>query len=189
MRGTLTVLALVVTVSLLHAAEVLAGASAGFTFSTFTGPAFSATVVLNADAVDNNGLVPDQPTVAIKLTKGNTNSGALFLSGYVAKFANGCDGTLGASTPDSNAPGVAAKTDARFLGVDWLPTDVVSALLAPFGVTPDPSHPLVFSDISNAVCTQPSRCRRIGTVSGSSPSRGRCSSGRSSRRAKAPSSL
>jgi len=151
MRRMLTILGLVVMVSLLQAAEARAGAGGIDTYRSFAGPAFSATVVLNADAVHTTGAVPEG-TVAIKLTRGNTSSGVLFDSGIVSGFTNGCDGTNGATTPTGE--GVEAKTNTRFLGTDWLPNAEKTALLAPFGITPDPSHPLVFSDISNAVCTE-----------------------------------
>jgi hypothetical protein len=150
MRRTVTILGLFVVVVALQAADVLAGSVAGDTYGSFSGPAFSATVVLNADDV-TAGDVPNG-TVAIKLTRGNTSSGVLFVSGYVVGFANGCDGTNGAAIVSGE--GVVAKTDTRFLGVDWLTNDAKTALLAQFGITPDPLHPLVFSDINNAVCTQ-----------------------------------
>ncbi len=159
MRRMLAILALVLTGSLFHAAEVLAGASAGTLYVSFTGPALSATVVLNSDSVTDPGscsvtgaACPSQGTVAIRLTKGHVSSGAVFADAYVAGFANGCDGTLGATT--ESGEGVVAKTDARFLGVGgWIPTSVLTSLLAPFELNVDPSN-LAFSDISNPVCTQ-----------------------------------
>lgn len=151
MRRMLTILGLVVMVSLLQAGEVRAGSAAGDTYSSFAGPALSATVVLNADKVSANTAVPNG-TVAIKLTRGNTSSGALFDSGYVSGFQNGCDGTNGALIVSGE--GVVVKTNNRFLGIDWLPPAEKTALLTPFGITSNPSQPLVFSDISNAVCTQ-----------------------------------
>jgi len=72
MRRMLTILGLVVMVSLLQAGEVRAGSAAGDTYSSFAGPALSATVVLNADKVSANTAVPNG-TVAIKLTRGNTS--------------------------------------------------------------------------------------------------------------------
>jgi len=150
MRRMLTILGLVVMVSLLQAGEVRAGSAAGDTFSSFAGPALSATVVLNADKVTASA-VPDG-TVAIRITRGNTSSGALFDSGYVSGFQNGCDGTKGAVIPSGE--GVEVKTNKRFLGVNWLSDAAKTALLAPFGITPNPLQPLVFSDISNATCTQ-----------------------------------
>src|SRR5438093_9884765 len=95
MTRMLTILGLVVVVSLLQAAEGRGGAGAGNTFSSFSGPAFSATVVLNADSVTAGG-VPNG-TVAIRLTRASKSSGVLFDSGYVSSFQNGCDGVHGAS--------------------------------------------------------------------------------------------
>jgi len=157
MRRTLTMVGFVILMSLLQAAEVQAGASAGETFISFTGPAFSATVVLNPDSLTlANCDFPGEPcprgTVAIRLSKGNTNSGAIFADTYVAGFANGCDGNQGASIPSGE--GIEAKTATRFVGVSgWIPSIVETALLALFGITPDTSHPLVFSDVDNPVCT------------------------------------
>ena len=150
MRRMLTILGLVVMVSLLQAGEVRAGSAAIDTYSSFAGPALSATVVLNADTLHGSSVLPG--TVAIKLTRGNTSSGVLYDDGYVSSFAHGCDGINGTATPTGE--GAAVKTNQRFLGKDWLPPAVKSELLAPFGITPDPFHPLVFSDITNAVCTQ-----------------------------------
>jgi hypothetical protein len=151
MRRMLMILGLVVVVSALQAGEVRAGSAAIDTYSSFSGPAFSATVVVNADSVDV-GAVPNG-TVAIRVTRASTSSAVLFDSGYVSGFLNGCDGVRGATTPSFE--GVDAKTNKRFLGTDWIPNAEKFALLAPFGLTPaDPLHPLVFSDISNAVCTQ-----------------------------------
>src|SRR2546422_9359813 len=150
MGRMLTILGLVVMVSLLQPAEVRAGSAGLGTYSSFAGPALGATVVLNADSV-HAGSVPNG-TVAIKLTRGNTSSGVLYDDGYVSGFVNGCDGTNGATTPTGE--GVAVKTNKRFLGQDWLPPAVKTELLTPFGITPDPLQPLVFSDISTAVCTE-----------------------------------
>ena len=153
MRRMLTILGLVVVVSLFQAAEGRAGAGAGSTFSSFSGPAFSATVVLNADSVTVGAGVVPNGTVAIRLTRASKSSGVLFDSCYVSSFQNGCDGDHGTSV--KTFEGVEAKTNKRFLGVDWLPDAEKFALLEPFGLTPaDPFHPLVFSDISGAVCTQ-----------------------------------
>src|SRR5262245_65341379 len=121
MARTMSLLSVVVAVVLLQATEARAGAVAGDVFIGFTGPAFSATVVLNADSVSDpascllpGAACPSQGTVAIRLTKGNVSSGAIFADPFVASFANGCDGTLGATIPSGE--GVQAKTDARFLG-------------------------------------------------------------------------
>ena len=151
MRRMLTILGLVMTVSLLQAADVRGGSAAGDTFSSFAGPALGATVVLNADKVTTTGPVTNG-TVAIKLTRGNTTSGVLYDSDYVSGFQNGCDGTNGAAL--ISGEGVDVKTNKRFLGVDWLSNAAKTALLAPFGITPNILQPLVFSDISNAACTQ-----------------------------------
>ena len=150
MRRMLVTVGLAVIASLLQAAEVRAGAGAGSTFSSFSGPAFGATVVLNADSV-HTGAAPNG-TVALRVTRASTSSAVLFDSGYVSLFQNGCDGTNGATLVSGE--GVAVKTDIRFLGTDWLPDNEKTALLAPFGITSDSLHPLVFSDVSNAVCTQ-----------------------------------
>ena len=151
MRRMLTILGLVVMLSLLQAAEVRAGSAAGDTYSSFAGPALGATVVLNPDTVSTTSTVPNG-TVAIKLTRGNISSGVLYDDGYVSNFKNGCDGTNGASIPVRGET-VETKTNKRFLGVDWLSTSAKEALLKPFGITPNPLQPLVFSDISQAVCT------------------------------------
>ena len=150
MRRTLTILGLVLVTSVLHAADVRGGSAAISTFTSFSGPAFSATVVLNPDSVDL-GAVPNG-TIAIRLTRASTSSAVLFDSSYVSNFQNGCDGDHGATI--KTFEGVEAKTNTRFLGTDWLPTAEKAALLAPFGLAPDPLHPLVFSDISDPVCAQ-----------------------------------
>ena len=150
MRRMLTILGLVVMLSLLQAAEVRAGSAAIDTYGSFSGPAFSATVVLNADSVDASA-VPNG-TVSIRVTRASASSAVLFDSGYVSGFQNGCDGVHGAIK--QSFEGIEAKTNKRFLGTDWLPTAEKAALLAPFGVAPDPFHPLVFSDISGAVCAE-----------------------------------
>jgi len=84
MRRTLRILVLVAMVCLLHAAEARAGAGALDTYASFSGPAFSTTVVLNADAVNITGPVPNG-TVAIRVTRASTSSAVLFDSGYVSK--------------------------------------------------------------------------------------------------------
>jgi hypothetical protein len=150
MSRTLMILGLVLATSVLHAADVRAGSAAISTFASFSGPAFSATVVLNPDSVDA-GAVPNG-TVSIRLTRASTSSAVLFDSGYVSGFLNGCDGIHGATI--QSFEGLEAKTNKRFLGTDWLPTAEKAALLAPFGLAPDPIRPLVFSDISDPVCAQ-----------------------------------
>lgn len=150
MRHVLTFLGLIVMVSLLQAGEIRAGSAAGDTYSSFAGPALGATVVLNADKATAGPVA--NGTVGIKLTRGNTSSGVLYDSDYVSGFQNGCDGTRGAVIVSGE--GVEAKTNQRFLGVDWLSNSAKTALLTPFGITPNPFQPPVFSDISNAVCTQ-----------------------------------
>lgn len=160
MKRTMALLSLVVAVSLLPAAEVGAGAAAGDLYVKFRGQAFTATVVLNPDALTDPSscqtppaACPSQGTVTIRLTRGHRESTAIFVSGLVANFANGCDGVNGASTELNPQPTLADLTDARFLGRPWIPTTVVDALLAPFETTRDPFQPLVFSDINQAVCT------------------------------------
>jgi hypothetical protein len=144
MRTRMAVLGLVAAVWLLQVAEVQAGAAAGDLYTSFTGPAFNATVILNPDPTEPSSCAvegaacPSQGTVSLRLSKGNQSSGVIFVSGPVSQFGLGCD---------------AALTDGRFLGRPWIPTPIVAALLAPFGMIPDDAHPLVFSDISNPVCT------------------------------------
>ena len=150
MKRVLIIVGLVMTVSVLATTATWAGSAAGDTYSSFAGPSLNGTVVLNADKV-TAGDVPNG-TVAIQVTRGSTSAGVLYDSGYVSGFQNGCDGTLGAAIVSGE--GVTAKTNNRFLGVDWLDTAVKQSLLAPFGITPDPNQPLVFSDISHATCTQ-----------------------------------
>jgi len=150
MRRLIAILVLVVTALVIQPRDVRAGSAAGETFSTFTGPAFSATAVINLDSTDMNAGVPGKTTTAITISRGKS-AGVLFfaaLGGYV----NGCDGTLGAETVTGE--GVKDKTDKRFLGVDWLSNDAKASLLAPFGITPQEDHPLVFSDIKDAACTR-----------------------------------
>ena len=150
MRRMLMILGLVLVTSVLQAADLRAGSAAIDTYGSFSGPAFSAIVVLNADSVDA-GAVPNG-TVSIRATRASASSAVLFDSAYVSGFQNGCDGVLGAHT--QSFEGIEAKTNKRFLGTDWLPTAEKAALLGPFGLAPDPVHPLVISDISGPVCTQ-----------------------------------
>ena len=150
MKRPLMIAVLVMTVSMLGATAAWAGSAAGDTYSSFSGPSLSGTVVLNPDAV-TAGPVP-KGTVGIQVTRGSTSAGVLYVSSYVVNFQNGCDGTRGAAIVSGE--GVDAKTNKRFLGVDWLDDSAKTALLAPFGITPDPLQPLVFSDISHATCTQ-----------------------------------
>jgi len=160
MKRAIGILSVVIAMLVLQVAEARAGAVAGALWTSFTGPAFSATVVLNADSVTDpssctvsGAACPSQGTVAIQLSKGGVTSGAIFADGYVASFANGCDGTNGATIVSGHD--VVAKTDARFLGVaGWIPNVALTALLAPFGATSTDAKPLVFSDISNPVCTK-----------------------------------
>jgi hypothetical protein len=153
-------LGLVAAASLLHAPEVRAGAAAGDLFVKFRGQAFTGTVVLNPDAVNEppscatpDAPCPGQGTVTIRLTRGSKESTAMFVSGPVANFANGCDGVNGATTLVTPQPALIDLTETRFLGRPWIPTSVAGSLVAPFGVTLDPSQPLVFTDINDPVCT------------------------------------
>lgn len=141
-------------------ADAWAGAAAGDLFTKFSHTAFDATVVLNPDSQANpvtcdipGSPCPGQGTVAITIFKGRKHSSAIFVSGPVAQFANGCDGVKGAATPLHPTPTLETLTDNRFLGRPWIPESVQAVLLAPFGLTPDPSRPLVFSDINDALCT------------------------------------
>ncbi len=148
MRRKLIILGVLVLVSLIHTSEVRSGGMAGDIYTSFTGPAFSATVVVNPDKANSppgdcpgGTACPYQGTVAITLSKGNIRSAAIFISGAgeVVDLLLGCD---------------VALTDARFLGLyGWIPDPVLVQLLAPFGVALDPLHPLVLSDIDNPVCT------------------------------------
>jgi hypothetical protein len=149
-----------VAVSLLQPAEVRAGAAAGDQYVKFRGQAFNATVVLNPDAVTDpsscqtpGAACPSQGTVTIRISRGQRESAVMFVSGFVANFANGCDGANGASTVLDPQPSLADLTDSRFRGRPWIPLSVTAALLAPFDVTPDPLQPLVFSDINQPICT------------------------------------
>src|SRR6266478_5014522 len=164
MRRVLTVLALVVAVLLLQGGEVRAGSAAGTFFHSFTGPAFTATVVVNADAVTPSAcdlLAPcPEGTVSIRLQKGGVESSANFVSGAVAHFAFGCDGTNGAvasPTPAlTSSDPVQELTNRRFAGnYGWIPDDILLALLAPFGITTITTQaPPVLSDTSDAACTK-----------------------------------
>lgn len=160
MKRKMALLSAVVAVSVLQAAEVWAGAAADDVYNRFNHTAFNATVVLNPDSLADPKVCltpgapcPSQGTVAITISKGRRHSSAIFVSGPVAQFANGCDGVKGASTPLHPTPSLATLTDNRFLGRAWVPESVQAVLLAPFRLTPDPSHPLVFSDIDDAICT------------------------------------
>ena len=157
---TMALLGLVVAASLLEPAEVRAGAAAGDLYVKFRGQAFNATVVLNPDGVTDppscqtpDAACPGKGTVTIRLTRGQKESTAIFVSGPVVAFANGCDGVNGASIPRVPQPSLTDLTEERFLGRPWLDVSVVAALLAPFDVTQDPLQPLVFSDINQPVCT------------------------------------
>lgn len=160
MRRRLMILSVAVLVSLLYTSEGRSGGMAGNLFTTFAGPSFTATVVVNPDGLDSpqgscpSGFsCPNRGTVAITLARGNTRSAAIFVSPVVALFENGCDGTRGALNATNE--GVVAKTDSRFLGLDgWIPFDVMVYLLQPFGVPVNIDHPLVFSDLDYPVCTQ-----------------------------------
>ena len=174
MRRTLTIVGLVVVVSLLHAPEVRAGSPAGELFISFTGPALNATLEINLDSVapDPSGCptpagdfstthhyvwsgapCPVNATAAIRLNRGSKASAAIFAAPLTI-FQNGCDGVNGASIPLNPQPSLADLTDTRFLGINWIPPTVLTGLLAPFGISSDPDHPLVFSDIANPVCTK-----------------------------------
>jgi hypothetical protein len=150
MRRVLTIVAFAGLISLIQAAEARAGASGIDRYATFSGPAFTGTVVLDPDASSAG-----KGTVAIRISRGNTGAGVIFDSAFVGGFANGCDGENGASTPSDPPTTVEALTNTRFLGTDaMLSDDAKKALLQQFGITPDLLHPLVFSDISGATCTR-----------------------------------
>ena len=153
MRRALTIVAFAGLISLIHAAEVRAGASAGDTYTSFSGPAFSGTVEVNLDRVHTDGSVPGYGTVGIRVSRGNTAAGILFVSQNFGQFANGCDGTFAGGATVESPLGLEALTDSRFAGVDWIDNVAKAAILDKFGLTPDADHPLVFSDVSGASCT------------------------------------
>ena len=141
-------------------ADAWAGAAAGELYTRFLHTAFDATVVLNPDSLADpvtcefpGAACPSQGTVAITISKGRKHSSAIFVSGPVAQFANGCDGIKGASTPLHPTPTLQALTETRFLGRPWIPTSVQAVLLEPFGLAPNPDTPLVLSDINDPLCT------------------------------------
>jgi hypothetical protein len=152
MRRALTIVAFAGLISLIYAAEVRAGASAGDTYTSFSGPAFSGTAVINLDDVTTSASVPPKGTVALRVSRGNTGAGIVFQSIAFGDFKNGCDGINGASIQTS--VGLEVLTNNRFLGVDWIDTAAKTTLLGKFGMTPEEFQPLVFSDISGASCTQ-----------------------------------
>src|SRR2546428_13853185 len=113
MKRPLMIAVLVMTVSMLGATAAWAGSAAGDTYSSFSGPSLSGTVVLNPDAV-TAGPVP-KGTVGIQVTRGSTSAGVLYVSSYVVNFHNGCAGPRGPAI----ASGVAweAQSTKRFLGL------------------------------------------------------------------------
>src|SRR5207245_10456306 len=119
MRRMLMILGLVLVTSVLQAADLRAGSAAIDTYGSFSGPAFSATVVLNADSANTTPPVPNG-TVSIRATRASASSAVLFDSAYVSGFQNGCDGVHDTNNPTFE--GIEAKTNKRFLSTDSLPT-------------------------------------------------------------------
>ena len=146
MRRAGVVLAVVSVVFLLSDSDVRGGAGGLVVPPKTTGPAVRFTVVtVIADTAVVNG---DHPVLtkgqtALRVQKSGTFDGALFFSGRVSSFTQGCIITPGFTLQSS--------TEERFKGLMdlWVPPDVRSQLFAKLG---DPSKAAV-TDINDIACS------------------------------------
>jgi hypothetical protein len=139
MRRTTPILALVAVVSVLGASDVR-GAGGLVSPPKTTGPAVSFSVVT---VIADQAAQSTKGQTALRVQKSGTFDGALFLSGYVAVFTQGCIKQGGFT--------LASSTDDRFKGfMDlWVPFDVRSQLFAKLG---DPAKAAI-TDINDVACS------------------------------------
>lgn len=174
MRRALARMALAGLAALLHAPEVRAGAGqAGENVATgkFSGPAVSATVVINPTFGSSN-----LGETSVRLQKGTSFSSALFFHQEAPPFSQdgiedgvewvlGCDRFHGAQVPISPEPNASALTALReqltadrFGGIRlkaWIPGPVLDALFGQLGISfNDTTRIPVITDVDNPVCTQ-----------------------------------
>ena len=141
MRNAAVIVALTLVASLLGASDVLGGAGGLVQPGKTTGPALTASVVI--DLTGGSG-APGKGVTAIRVQKASTSAAVLFTSSYINSWGGGC---LPVGYTD-----LAAGTDARFVGLmdSWVDDPGVrTALLGQFG---DPSRAAI-TDTDHATCT------------------------------------
>lgn len=161
MRRTALPLTLVVLLSLLRAPEVLGGSGAAGDASTgkTSGPAVSATVVMNPTFGS-----PTKGQTTVRFSKGSAHSGALFQHAEAADapptgWVLGCNGVDGANLGDADPTlNVNTLTTLRFVNNrirSWIPHDVLNALFTQLGIPFNDSTRIpVITDVDNPRCTQ-----------------------------------
>jgi hypothetical protein len=146
MRRVSAIFALV-AMTVFPAHEALAGGGAALIQPKKTsGPAVSATIVMDATATDPTA-TPRQ--FSIRVQKGGSFQAALFEGNLTYKY--GC--TQVGSDQFGRPFTLETSTDERFLGFmdAWVPSTVLSSLVGGFNT--DPSKFPVITDIDNATCT------------------------------------
>lgn len=170
MKRTLPIAALVSLLALVPASEVLGGGGLGAAIlaGQITGPAVSATIVIDPSATTTTNPFKGHTSIAVQ--KGTSTAGANFLHQQASAppdslhaWVLGCDGTKGAVVPDSNF-NVNTLTAIRFDNqplTNWMPSVVANAILygtaadGGLGLSFDPNHPVAgITDINNPVCTK-----------------------------------
>ncbi len=140
MKTVVGILALILVVSLLGASDVQGGA-AGQPAGKTTGPALTATIVIDVTGIMNN---PGKGLTSIRVQKASSGAAVLFTSHQIHAWQGEC---LSSGFTD-----LQASTNFRFVGLTsgWIDTTAVrDALFMPFG-GPDKA---AITDTDYAACT------------------------------------